>query len=530
MGQKKTLSAILVGLLLASMILPSVWALITTDPELPTFTLAREHGQILKIIIDHDSRSWSPFSYEWIYGKAYHYEIMKMDDEFKTQEGKIVDPNKVYAIDNSLVNLHISGGLKTIPGFLARYWSRFRVEIFYENDDRVILHSDSGHYGNVPWNVVAQGKLFVQYTAEISISLFDLLSDIDPENWKPFEWESFVEGLQPYGPKVDLISDKLPPEISKVDFSEKGFYLEVLLQSDPFRPLLDYFDLIDLDQLFFGLNENNLDASMIKGVVKMRWKGGEVIPFLPLEFENQELVKLGLPVNEIRNIVTKIDGHSLTKQMRSYLPNVSVVVYLEGAYPGVLPAGEGHYFKFEGWVRNGFIYLPKFDAIQVSLLELSVEPDIVVDISDVLKLFEISGYERFIRENLSVLKIFKGGPNEITAEFKENALLHNLEYTDKLREKYPPKLIGGRLYSPRIEIVAAAERISGAQHLFRIGWITLHDFVVYLDDYGKLKPYRTEEVLPKPNRTIVAVLTVATIAVLLAIFAVIYKYKINPRK
>jgi len=254
------------------------------------------------------------------------------------------------------------------------------------------------------------------------------------------------------------------------------------------------------------------------------------IPFLPLEFENQELVKLGLPVNEIRNIVTKIDGHSLTKQMRSYLPNVSVVVYLEGAYPGVLPAGEGHYFKFEGWVRNGFIYLPKFDAIQVSLLELSVEPDIVVDISDVLKLFEISGYERFIRENLSVLKIFKGGPNEITAEFKENALLHNLEYTDKLREKYPPKLIGGRLYSPRIEIVAAAERISGAQHLFRIGWITLHDFVVYLDDYGKLKPYRTEEVLPKPNRTIVAVLTVATIAVLLAIFAVIYKYKINPRK
>ena len=471
-----------------------------------TSILAGEHGQILKIIIDYDYMSYSPFSREWTHVEARHYEIIKIDNEFETQDGKVIDQGKIYVLENSLVNLHISGGLKTIPSFLDRYYSRFRVEIIYENDNRVILHSDSGFYGNVPWNVVAQGKLFVQYTAEISISLFDLLSDIDPENWKPFEWESFVEGLHPYSPRVDLISDKLPPEISKVDFSEKEFYLEILQQSDLLRPLLDHFDIIDLDQLFFILNENNLDASVVKGVVKMRWKDGEVIPFLTLEFENQELVKLGLPVNEIRDIVTKINGHSLTKQVRSHLPNVSVVVYLEGAYPGILLAGEGHYFEFEGWeVSNGFIYLPKFDTINVGRLYYLGKPDNVIDTADVLGLFEISGYEEFIRESLTQLSITKSG---IRVHLKENALIQNLEYVEKLEEKY----------GSQIRIHPYLQYPPG------VGLIVLDNVIVSVDKTGKLG---VGEILQKPNHSALLAAFIVGIIAIISVSTAFYMRKMR---
>lgn len=463
-------------------------------PGPSTFTLTGRHGQILKIIIDYEYRSYFPPSHEWTYGKD--YEIIKIDNEFETQDGKVIDQGKIYALENSLVNLHISGGLKTIPSF-DRYYSRFRVEIIYENDNRVILHSDSGFYGNIPWNVVAQGKLFVQYTAEISISLFDLLSDIDPENWEPFEWESFVEGLHTYSSRVGLISDRLPPEVSKVDFSEKELYLGILQQSDIFRPLLDHFDLIDLNQLFFSLNENNLDASLVKGVVEIKWKSGEVIPFLPLEFENQELVKLGLPVDEVGDIVTKIDGHGLTKRIRSHLPNVSVVVYLERAYrayPDLLLAGEGHCFKFEGWeVSNRFIYLPKFDTIYVDRLHYLGKPDNVIDMADVLGLFEISGYEEFIWENLTQLSITNSG---IRVHLKENALFQNLEYVEKLEEKYGSQI---RVY-PYL------------QYLPGEGFIELDNVIVSVDKAGKL---RMGEILLEPNHSaLLAALIVGIIAII----------------
>lgn len=459
-----------------------------------TFSLAGQ-GQILRIIVNCDYWSWNMVSHELIHVKTSHYEIIKMGDEFRTQEGKIIDPNKIYALDNSLINLHISGGLKTIPAF--RGYQDFRVEIIYENDNRVILYSDSDSYGSVPWNVVAQGKLFVQYTAEISSALFDLLSDIDPENWEPFEWESFVEGLHSYSPRVDLISDKLPPEISEVDFSEEGFYLGIIQQSNLFRPLLDYFDIIDLDQLFFSSNENNLDASLVKGVVEIKWKSGEVIPFLPLEFENQELVKLGLPVDEVGDIVTKIDGHGLTKRIRSHLPNVSVVVYLKRAYrayPSLLLAGEGHYFKFEGWeVSNRFIYRPKFDTIYVDRLHYLGKPDNVIDTADVLGLFEISGYEEFIWENLTQLSITRYG---IRVHLKENALFQNLEYVEKLEEKYGSQI---RVY-PYLQYPPGE------------GFIELDNVIVSVDKAGKL---RMGEILLEPNHSaLLAAFIVGIIAII----------------
>ena len=479
-------------------------------PESPTFTLIGEHGQISKIIIDYEYRSYSPLSHgEWTYGRERHHKINKIDNEFETQDGKIIDQGKIYALENSFINLHISGGLKTIPAFLSRFYQNFRVEIIYENDNRVILYSDSGFYGSVPWNVVAQGKLFVQYTAEISSALFDLLSDIDPENWEPFEWKSFEEHLHPYSPRVDLISDRLPPEVSKVDFSEKELYLGIIRQSDIFRPLLDYFDLIDLDQLFFSLNENNLDASVVKGVVEIRWQGGEVIPFLPLEFENQELLKLGLPVDEVGNIVTKIDGHGLTKRVRSHLPNVSVVVYLEGAYPGVLRAGEGHYFKFEGWeVSNGFIYLPEFDTIHVGYLSYLGKPDNVVDTADFLSSFEISGYEGFIRKNLIRLSITKSG---VRVNLKENALIQNLEYVQKLEEKYASQIrIHPYLQYPPGE-----------------GLIVLDNVTVSVDKAGTL---RLGEVHKEPNHSaLLAALIVGTIAII-GVSTVFYTRKMRLKR
>lgn len=464
-------------------------------PGPPTFTLTGGHGQILKIIIDYGYRSYPPFPHGGTYERSRHYEIIKIDNEFETQDGKIIDQDKIHALDNSLIDLHISGGLKTIPAFLGRFYENFRVEIIYENDNRVILHSDSGFYGSVPWNVVAREKLLVQYTGEISSALFDILTNINPENWEPFEWKFFEEELRsPYSPRVDLISGKLPPELSKVDFSENEFYLGIILQSDLFRPLLDHFDLIDLDQLFFSLNENNLDASLVNGVVEIKWKDGEVTPFLPLEFENQELLKLGLPVDEVGNIVTKIDGHGLTKRVRSHLPNVSVVVYLEGAYPGVLRAGEGHYFKFEGWeVSNGFIYLPEFDTIHVGYLSYLGKPDNVIDTADFLSSFEISGYEGFIRKNLTRLSITKSG---VRVNLKENALIQDLEYVQKLEEKFGSKI---RIH-PYL------------QYPLGEGLIVLDNFTVSVDKAGTL---RLGEVHKEPiHSAILAALIVGTIAII----------------
>ena len=57
-------------------------------PESPTFTLIGEHGQISKIIIDYEYRSYSPLSHgEWTYGRERHHKINKIDNEFETQDG-----------------------------------------------------------------------------------------------------------------------------------------------------------------------------------------------------------------------------------------------------------------------------------------------------------------------------------------------------------------------------------------------------------------------------------------------------------
>lgn len=135
------------------------------------------------------------------------YEINKVDNEFVTKEGKTIDSEKIYDLSKSLVNLHVSGGLKSCMSHTDDY-PGYEVEILYSDGERVVLSSDSNCYKNIPWNVVAKDKLFVQYTGEISDALSSIL-------------EKESRGSMSFMPPISLTGGSIPREF---EYNYEGFF------------------------------------------------------------------------------------------------------------------------------------------------------------------------------------------------------------------------------------------------------------------------------------------------------------------
>lgn len=118
--------------------------------------------------------------------RNHEYTIVKTDQGFQSNMGKKIKVNFVRALQDALQMLQISGGLKTCISHTDDYPS-IRLEISSTDLDKIVLYSSSNCLGNIPWNVIWHGDLYVQYGLNISKALTNLLHEIDPLAWKKEE-------------------------------------------------------------------------------------------------------------------------------------------------------------------------------------------------------------------------------------------------------------------------------------------------------------------------------------------------------
>ena len=124
---------------------------------------------ISSVAIDYAWVGWGERQLAWV--------IEKTDGEYRTDRGESMDAALVSALKGSLTNLRRSGSLKSCLDHTDDY-PHFRIDIVFEDGSEVTLLSDSNCPQNVPWNVVYDENLYIQYSGEIPTALRTLLDPL----------------------------------------------------------------------------------------------------------------------------------------------------------------------------------------------------------------------------------------------------------------------------------------------------------------------------------------------------------------
>ncbi len=87
---------------------------------------------------------------------------------------RAVDNDQIANLNKSLVNLRESWAMRTCNSHTDDYpWAE--IEIAYSSGQKVVLLSSSNCPQRKPWNVVAENKVYVQYTGEIPRAYYALI-------------------------------------------------------------------------------------------------------------------------------------------------------------------------------------------------------------------------------------------------------------------------------------------------------------------------------------------------------------------
>jgi len=443
---------------------PVTWDAYATPISVP-------ESDISKVTIDY---SWGGLGG----GLQCSYVLEKVNAGFKTDQGVNVDEGKVKGLGSSLINLRRSGGLKSCINHTDDY-PYFRIEIAYENGSKAVLYSASNCADNIPWNVVHDGELYVQYTGEIPTALHDLLSSFvdDLDDWRPVV-ASFVWG----GSSFPIVGYELPDEVKETDFSERDLYLEVLIESDLFRPFLSEFEVSDL-QLYCSLQAGNRDCSGIDGIVTLNSTDGEIIYSTSVKYAGQEVIELGAGMGQAQEIKERVCEHALVRRIRALKPDTAVMISCseqigcnEWAMYNEIYSGLGLStpsecslcsIRFDKWgVYHEFIYFPEIERVWVDHLhywprEFQENRD-VLDLDSLLEFYRAPGYETFVDDHIVGFEIQKC--HRIMVYYEQEALEENPDYISVLNGE------SSRNYGNRIDV---------------------YGYCIFVSDEGELEAVRT---------------------------------------
>jgi hypothetical protein len=396
---------------------------------------------ISSVAIDYAWAGWGERQLAWV--------VEKRDGEYQTDRGESVDAALVSALGSSLTNLRRSGGLKSCLGHTDDY-PHFRIDIIFEDGSEATLLSDSNCPQNVPWNVVYDDNLYVQYTGEIPTALHTLFGSLVGDSDEP----NLVSGPAGwFGFAFPIISGELPEGIKETGFSEKELYLQALAGSDLFEPFASTYELGDL-KLFCSPDEGNRNCAVIDGTVTLKSRGGSVIFSVPVKFKELEVSEIGFGIQEIKDIGEKIDRHVLAERVRDLAPEATLRIscsYLsrcdEGSHYPAVYASLGLSapsecspctIRFDGWdVNHEFVYFPDLERIWVDGLHYRVDEfqtnRSTLDLDDLLTFYRSPGYETLVDEHIIDFEIQTC--HRMMVFYEPGALEANPDYVSALSEE-----------------------------------------------------------------------------------------------
>jgi len=149
-------------------------AAVAADPKKPP------HG-IKTIQVD--------YTYASFHSNEAHFKVQWSKGAFRTGkrtvDGKVIDALYVAAmigIRESDHDLRCISHTDDYPGFT----------ITIEGDEPLVVRSDSNCHGHVPWNIVARGKQYVQFSGDVGHAVDALFAAIDPASWKVDSPEAYT--------------------------------------------------------------------------------------------------------------------------------------------------------------------------------------------------------------------------------------------------------------------------------------------------------------------------------------------------
>ena len=395
---------------------------------------------ISKLAIDYAWEGWGERQLAWT--------VTKTGDKYRTEQGESVEAALVVALGSSLTNLRRSGGLKSCLNHTDDY-PHFRIVILFEDGSEVTLLSDSNCPQNVPWNVVHEDDLYVQYTGEIPAALRALLGSLvdDPE-------EKDLIDAQPdwLGFAFSIVGGELPAGVKGTGFSEKELYLQILTESALFAPFVPAYEVGDL-KLFCSPDADNRDCSAIDGTVTLESRGGGVVFLMPARFQGLAVSEIAFGAKELEDIGRRISEHVLAQSVKDLAPGVTLRISCssvsrcnEGShYPAVYaslglaapPECSPCSIRFDGWdVHHEFVYFPDLERIWVDHLQYGVDRfqanRSALGLDHPLTFYRSPGYETLVDEHIIDLKIQTC--DRMMVSYEPGVLEANPEYVSSLGE------------------------------------------------------------------------------------------------
>jgi hypothetical protein len=395
---------------------------------------------VSQVVIDYAWDGWGERQLAWA--------VKKTGAGYETEQGESVDASLVATLGSSLTNLRRSGGLKSCLNHTDDY-PDFRIQLFFEDGSDATLLSDSNCPQNVPWNVVYEDELYVQYTGEIPAALralFDALVD-DPKQKELIDAQPDWLGFA-----FSIIGGELPAGIKETGFSEVALYFDLLTGSTLFVPFAAEYEVRDLG-LFCSPDVDNRDCFVIDGTVTLESRSSSVVFSVPVRFLGLEVSDIGFEAQEIQEIGERVSEHVLAQRVRDRAPGATLRITCasasrcdEGGPFSAVYASLGRAapsecspcsFKFDGWdAYHELVHFPDLEQIWVDRLHYGADrfqaSRDVLGMDQLLSLYRSPGHETFVDEHIIDFEI--QSCDRMMAFFEPGVLESNPDYVSSLDE------------------------------------------------------------------------------------------------
>lgn len=136
--------------------------------------------------------------YRWGDYYTFYYQCYKIANKngiYYTTTGKEIDSQLILSLADSLTDLYETDEYEeTYEGrYIIDYEPHFEVRLRYASGKKIVMKSDSDYHCFIPWNVIYNGKLYVQYNGRIPSALVRILMALD-DGWsflKESRWECY---------------------------------------------------------------------------------------------------------------------------------------------------------------------------------------------------------------------------------------------------------------------------------------------------------------------------------------------------
>lgn len=156
----------------------------------------------------------SPFTYRF-------YKIGPINNTFYSNTGIQVESQLIQKLKESFTDLYISDYQPSYQNFNQPEISpHFDILITLTTGKQITVTSDSDYHCFIPWNIIYDGAIYVQYNGKIPGALLKILEQIDPETWAPYKKDAKF-GCYSVEPGTDIkLSHLFPHTTDNTPLSE----------------------------------------------------------------------------------------------------------------------------------------------------------------------------------------------------------------------------------------------------------------------------------------------------------------------